>query len=135
MKLIITDDYLYNDKKYKQANRTFIGVENPKYLWGRVQESESSYEEAKSECKRAYGFYYKKETSTTSSIKILDVSVVRGSSIKSYWKGDMQKVKTSKGTYIDTLNNCDWDEYIGRTLDSSEYYIKNSSGHLWIQKA
>ena len=60
--LEIVDDYLFYQKEYRQRDRSFTGVSKPKALWRMVWGSEGSYEATKSECKRAYGFYYTKVT-------------------------------------------------------------------------
>ena len=72
--------------------------------------------------------------SSGNKLKILKVTRVKGRTLKSYWQGDMQKIKTNQGTYIDTYDNCDWSDYAGCLLDDDDYYIKNSAGYEWLQK-
>jgi len=54
-------------------------------------------------------------------LKILKVDRVKGRTLKSNWKSNMQKITTSEGVYIDTLDKCDWDDYVGETLSKNEY--------------
>jgi hypothetical protein len=79
--------------------------------------------------------YTSNNSSSSNKLKILKVTRVPGSTLKPYWKGDMQEIKTNQGKYIDSYDNCDWSDYIGCPLDDDYYYIKNSAGYEWLQKS
>jgi hypothetical protein len=72
---------------------------------------------------------------------IEDVQVVSGSEFNSNWRGNMQKVTTNKGIYIDNITNpenpmltpgFDWSSIIGTTVYDA--VINHSRGCDWINK-
>ena len=77
----------------------------------------------------------------SSGYYIEDVQVVSGSEFNSNWRGNMQKVVTNKGTYIDNITNpenpmltpgFDWSSVIGSTVYDAA--INHSRGCDWINK-
>ena len=64
MGLVITNEYLFREKEYRQPqnNRMFIGIHSPLALWGRLlTKFNFDYETTKQSCDTSYGFYYEKD--------------------------------------------------------------------------
>ena len=66
--------------------------------------------------------------------------VVPGTEFNSNWQGDMQRVFTDKGIFIDNIVNpknptltpgFDWHSVVGRKIDAT---IRQSKDYYWIKK-
>ena len=75
------------------------------------------------------------------TFKIQTVEIVPGNTFNSNWRGNMQKVTTNKGIYIDNITNpenpmltpgFDWSSIIGTTVYDA--VINHSRGRDWINK-
>ena len=75
------------------------------------------------------------------TFKIQTVEIVPGNTFNSNWRGNMQKVTTNKGIYIDNITNpenpmltpgFDWSSIIGTTVYDA--VINHSRGCDWINK-
>jgi len=71
---------------------------------------------------------------------IEDIEVIPGSELNSNWQGDMQRVFTDKGIFIDNIVNpgnptltpgFDWPSVVGRTIEAT---INQSKNYYWISK-
>jgi hypothetical protein len=75
------------------------------------------------------------------TFKIQSVNIVPGNEFNSNWRGNMQKVVTDKGVYIDNITNpenpmltpgFDWSSVVGKTINDA--VINHSRGCDWINK-
>ncbi|MDP3010076.1 MAG: AAA family ATPase [Methylococcales bacterium] len=68
-------------------------------------------------------------------IKIVNVTIVNGSSFRPNWRRDMQRIETDKGIFIDNItkyNGFDWKSRIGEFV--TDYKIIKSCGYNWLNK-
>ena len=66
------------------------------------------------------------------SYKILNVEIVSGNELCSYWKSDMQEITTDKGKFIDNLavkGGYDWKQEVGKTVYAT---VNKSKGYNWL---
>ena len=73
---------------------------------------------------------------TTIRIKIINVSIVNGSSFPpNTWSRKMQKIETDKGMFIDNIpenKGFDWESKKGEFVTG--YKINDSCGYRWLNK-
>ena len=80
------------------------------------------------------------------TITILEVKQVSGNTLNKNWKLPMQIVTTNLGDFIDTAprtsynykrptqkDGYNWEQLVGKTLQSDEYIITPNSGYYWIK--
>jgi hypothetical protein len=68
-------------------------------------------------------------------IKIVNVTIVNGSSFRPNWRRDMQRIETDKGIFIDNIQRYggfDWNSKKGEFV--TDYKIIKSCGYSWLNK-